>query len=84
MSLLDISLLFFFFVTLVKIVVDFEKHMSDTKPVRNTVRKVTAGSIPASVYATRKAAPSMKTVRTIPIRRSPSGACHKIPKRDVA
>lgn len=81
MSLLDISLLFFFSVTLIKIAVDFEKHMTDTKPVKYEVRKASSGSIPASVYATQR---TMKTVRTIPIRRNPSRVCHKIPKRDVA
>lgn len=38
MSPIDLSVLFFFFVTFIKIAVDFEKHMADTKPKKATVR----------------------------------------------
>lgn len=38
MSPIDLSVLFFFFVTFIKIAVDFEKHMADTKPKKAIVR----------------------------------------------
>lgn len=38
MSPIDLAVLFFFVVTFVKIAVDFEKHMADTKPTKAAIR----------------------------------------------
>ena len=46
MSLLDMSLLFFFSVILIKIVVEFEKHMNASDEHRSTVRPVPSSAIP--------------------------------------
>ena len=39
MSPIDLAVLFFFFITFIKIAVDFEKHMADTKPKKAAVRE---------------------------------------------
>ena len=77
MSLIDISLLFFFFVTFIKIAVDFERHMSEPKHVKANVRSANPAYIGRTPVTSRPAGrscqrsvPAKAKTERLPVRRA--------------